>query len=126
MVNDNYSHSDMPKYMEIYSHNPIDVLSLRRRNWLTDTIINTFFDAMDVNLENGTQKKIMNIFYTPFYSLLTTTTSDDVRTPQYNTYNMSAVRTFTDLFTADEFLKTFFIPIRIPGHWLLCIIDPVS
>ena len=28
--------------------------------------------------------------------------------------------------SADEFLKTFIIPIHIPGHWLLCMIDPVN
>ena len=59
MVNDNYTHDDMPKCGERYANNSIDVLSLRRRNWLTGTIMDTFLDTMDLNTESGTQ-----IFFT--------------------------------------------------------------
>ena len=124
MVNDNHTHEDMPKVREKYAHSPIDVLSLKRQNWLTGTIMNTFLDTLDLNTGNGSQKNNMNVLHTGFYSLLTTTLPGYASTPQYNTYNLGAVRMFTDHLSRSEFQKTFIIPIYIPGHWLMCIIDP--
>ena len=106
MVNDNHTHEDMPKFREKYAHSPTDVLSLKRQNWLTGTIImNTFLDTLDLNTENGSQKNNMNILHTGFYGLLTTTLPGYANTPQYNTYNLDAVRTFTDHLSRSEFLK---------------------
>jgi Ulp1 family protease len=39
---------------------------------------------------------------------------------------MNAVRTFSNHFTVEDFLKLFLIPIHIPGHWMLCILDPLN
>ena len=79
---------------------------------------------MDLNTESGLQNNFMNIFHTAFYGLLTTTLPGYANTPQYNTYNMDSVKTFSDHLSRTDFLKPFVIPIYIPGHWLLCIIDP--
>lgn len=38
MVDVNYTHDNMPNCLQIYAHNPIDVLSLDRHNWLTGSI----------------------------------------------------------------------------------------
>ena len=86
--------------------------------------MNSFLDTIDLNTVNGSHKKLMNILHTPFYGLLSTTLPGHVNTPQYNSYNKHAVKTFTDHLVPVDFLKTFLIPIYIPGHWILCIIDP--
>lgn len=103
---------------QIYAHNSTDVLSLERHNWLTGSIINSFLDTIDLNTDNGSHKKLMNILHTPFYDLLTTTLPGHVNTPQYNSYNIHAIQTFPDYLSQVDFLKTFI------GHWILCIIDP--
>lgn len=115
----------MPNYMTKYTHEPEDVISLKRQNWLTGTIIDLFLIAIDVDIVTGSQNNKMNILPTSFYATLTNTLDDDARRPAYNTYNFEAISQYTNHYMREDFLKCGIIPVHVRNHWLLCIIDPL-
>jgi Ulp1 family protease len=115
----------MPNYMTKYTHEPADVISMKRNNWLTGTVIDLFFLSIDVDINTGHQKQFMNILRTEFYVSLTNTLDDNALRPGYNTYDFDAVSRFTDHYSPDNFLKCTIIPVHVRDHWLLCIIDPL-
>lgn len=124
MLENNLTHDNMPNYMEKYCHFSGDVLSLKRHNWLTGTIIDTFLLTIDVDINTGEQKNVMNILRTGFYASLSNTLDDNEQRTDYNTYNYEAITRYVDHYTDGDFLKCTIIPIHIRDHWLLCIINP--
>jgi Ulp1 family protease len=126
MYNNGNTETFMTDCRKSFTHYPEDVLSLRNCIWLTGTIIDTFFTCMNFNYLDGTFNNTINILRTTFYPLLLNTASNDSTVPEWNTFNYNAVREFTSQDTRLDILKETIIPIHIPGHWLLCIINPTT
>jgi Ulp1 family protease len=126
MITSNLINVFMPNYMMKYTHEPSDVISMQRHNWLTGTIIDLFLLSIDVDIATGHQKHFMNILGTAFYVTLTNTLDDDTQRPGYNTYNFAAISTYTSHYTREDFFKCTIIPVHVTDHWLLCIIDPLN
>lgn len=124
MFNAGFINSFMPDSIQRFTHQPSDVLSLRKKEWLTGTIISTFLSCMILNVNDGTINYSTNILNHTFYTTLTNTSYDDASDPQWNTYDYNQVQNYTDHYTTENILKNFIIPIHVPSHWLLCIIDP--
>jgi Ulp1 family protease len=125
MIASNLINVFMPNYMMKDTHEPSDIISMQRHNWLTGTIINLFLLSIDVDINTGHQKQFMNILRTEIYVTLTNTSDDNTLRPGYNTYDFDAVSRFTDHYSRDDFLKCTIIPVHVRDHWLLCIIDPL-
>ena len=124
MHQNNVTNVHMPNYLLKYCHEPQDVLSLKRNNWLTGTIIDVFLLSINVHINTGQDNNDINILPTTFYASLSNTLDDNLLRPRHNTYNFSAIRTYVDHYTREDFLKSTIIPVHIRDHWLLCIIDP--
>ena len=124
MIENDQSFTFMPDCNNRFTHFPSDALSLQNNNWLTGTIIDTFLNCMTTNVADGSTNNTMNVFNTSFYPKLVNTFHNDATCPGWNTYDYNGVTQYTNHFSREDILKTTIIPIHIPGHWLLCIIDP--
>ena len=124
MINNDQPNSFMPDYNSRFTHFPSDALSLRNHTWLTGTIMDVFLYSMTIDVTNGNINDAINVFNTSFYARLLNTFHNDASHPEWNTYNYTAVTNYTTHFTRTDILKTSIIPIHIPNHWLLCIIEP--
>ena len=124
MIDNGQPNSFMPDYNSRFTHFPSDALSLRNHTWLTGTIMDVFLYSMTINVTDGTIIDAINVFNTSFYAILLNTYHNDASLPEWNTYNYTAVTNYTTHFTRTDILKTTIIPIHIPSHWLLCIIEP--
>lgn len=79
---------------------------------------------MNFNNLDGNFNNTMNILRTTFYPTLVNTASNDSTVPEWNTFEYNADTEFTRHSRRLDILKDSIIPIHIPGHWLLCIINP--
>ena len=124
MIENDQPFTFMPDCNNKFTHFPSDALSLQNNNCLTGTIMDTFLKCMTTNVADGSTNNTMNVFNTSFYPKLVNTFHNDTTCPGWNTYNYNGVTQYTNHFSREDILKTTIIPIHIPGHWLLCIIDP--
>ena len=79
---------------------------------------------MNFNNLDGNFNNTMNILRTTFYPTLVNTASNDSTVPEWNIFEYNADTEFTRHSRRLDILKDSIIPIHIPGHWLLCIINP--
>jgi Ulp1 family protease len=124
MIDNDLPNLFMPDCNNIFTHFPSDALSSKINSCLTGTIMNTFLTCMTLNVADGTCDNSINVLNTSFYAQLVNTLHIDINCPGWNTSNYDGVTEYTSHYTRADILKTTIIPIHIPGHWLICIIDP--